>query len=62
MKCLYYQATKIHKTGIPLRPIVSFINTQTHDVSSYLAKILSIVVGNTVNTVKYSLEFADFMR
>ena len=62
MKCLCYQDTKIHKTGIRLRPIVSFINAPTHDVSSYLAKILSIVVGNTVNTVKYSLEFADFMR
>ena len=53
---------KIHKTGIPLRPIVSFINSPTYDVSSYLAKILSPVVGNTVNTVKNSLEFADFIR
>ena len=53
---------KIHKTGIPLRPIVSFINSPTYDVSSYLAKILSPVVWNTVNTVKNSLEFADFMR
>ena len=33
-----------------------------YDVSSYLAKILSPVVGNTVNTVKNSLEFADFIR
>ena len=59
MKCLCYQDTKIHKTGIRLRPIVSFINSPTHDVSSYLAKILSTVVGNTV---KNSLEFADFIR
>ena len=58
----FYGLPKIHKTGIPLRPIVSFINSPTYDVSSYLAKILSPVVGNTVNTVKNSLEFADFIR
>ena len=52
---------KIHKTGIPLRPIVSFINSPTYDVSSYLAKILSPVVGNTGNTVENSLEFADYI-
>ena len=58
----FYGLPKIHKTGIPLRPIVSFINSPTYDVSSYLAKILSPVVGNTGNTVKNSLEFADFIR
>ena len=31
-----------------------------YDVSSYLAKILSPVDGNTINTVKNSLEFPDF--
>ena len=31
-----------------------------YDVSSYLAKILSPVDGNTINTVKNSLEFADY--
>ena len=58
----FYGLPKIHKTGIPLRPIVSFINSPTYDVSSYLHKILSPVVGNTVKTVKNSLEFADFIR
>ena len=57
----FYGLPKIHKTGNPLRPIVSFINSLTY-VSSYLAKILSPVVGNPVNTVKNSLEFADFLR
>ena len=58
----FYGLPKIHKTGIPLRPIVSFINSPTYDVSSYLAKILSPVVGNTGNTVKNSLEFENFIR
>ena len=57
----FYGLEKIHETGIPLRPIVSFINSPTYDVSSYLAKILSPVVGNTGNTVENSLEFADYI-
>ena len=52
----------IHKAGIPLRPIVSFINSPTYEVSSYLAKILSPVVGKTENTVKNSRAFAEFIR
>ena len=44
---------KIRKPGIPLRPIVSFVNSP---------RILSLVVGNTDYTVKNSCEFADFIR
>ena len=47
---------------IPLRPIVSFANTPTYEVSSFQAKILSPVVGNTANTVKNSCHFAEFVR
>ena len=45
-----------------MRPIVSFVNSPTYAVSSYLAKILSPVVGNTDYTVKNSCDFADFIR
>ena len=58
----FYGLPKIHKTGIPLRSIVSFVNSPTYAVSSYLAKILSPVVGNTDYTVKNSCDFADFIR
>ena len=53
---------KIQKPGIPLRPIVSFVNSPTYAISAYLARILSPVVGNTDYTVKNSCEFADFIR
>ena len=43
----FYGLPKIHKVGIPLRPIVSFMNSPTYEVSSYLAKFLSPVVGKT---------------
>ena len=57
-----YGLPKIHKSGIPLRPIVSFVNSPTYNVSRYLARILSPIVGNTVNTVKNSAHFAEFIR
>ena len=58
----FYGQPKIHKAGIPLRPIVSFVNSPTYAISGYLAKILSPVFGNTDYTVKNSCEFADFIR
>ncbi len=51
----FYGLPKIHKPEIPLRPIVSFVNSPT------LAKILFPVVGNTENTVKNSYHFAEFI-
>ena len=54
----FYGLPKIHKLGIPLRPIVSFVNSLTYAISGYLARILSPVVGNTDYTVKNSCEFA----
>ena len=58
----FYGLPKIHKPEIPLRPIVSFVNSPTYGVSSFLAKILSPVVGNTENTVKNSYHFAEFIK
>ncbi len=58
----FYGLPKIHKPEIPLRPIVSFVNSPTYGVSSFLAKILSPMVGNTENTVKNSYHFAEFIR
>ena len=61
--CLrFYGLPKIHKPGIPLRPIVSFVNSPTYAISGYLARILSPVVGNTDYTVKNSCEFGDFIK
>ena len=59
---VFYGLPKIHKPGIPLRPIVSFVNSPTYAISGYLARILSPVIGHTDYTVKNSCEFADFIR
>jgi hypothetical protein len=45
-----------------MRPIVYFVNSLVYGVSTFLAKILSLVVGNTENTVKNSCHFAEFVR
>ena len=44
------------------KTIHNFTSSPTYAVSSYLAKILSPVVGNTDYTVKNSCDFADFIR
>ena len=41
----FYGLPKIHKPGIPLRPIVSFVNSPTYAISGYLARILSPLLG-----------------
>ena len=40
----FYGLPKIPKPGIPLRPIVSFVNSPTYAISGYPARILSPVL------------------
>ena len=46
-----YGLPKVHKPGIPLRPIVSFISSPTYQLSKHLANILSPLVGNASSHV-----------
>ena len=57
-----YGLPKIHKTDIPLRPIVSFIGSPTYHLSKFLKRILSPLVGNTAHTVKNSSEFVEHIK
>ena len=45
---------KIHKPKIPLRPIVSCVNTFAYDLSAHLADILSPLTGKSDYTVTNS--------
>ncbi len=58
---LFYGLPKIHKPGIPLRPIVSFINSPTYQLSKHLVKIISPLVGKTDSHVKNSKDFSSFI-
>jgi len=48
----FYGLPKIHKQGIPLRPIVSFIGSPTYELSKYLCRILTPLVGNTTHHLR----------
>ncbi|XP_070401572.1 uncharacterized protein [Nothobranchius furzeri] len=54
-----YGLPKIHKEGIPLRPIVSSIKSVTYNIAKHLATILAPLVGNTPHHIKNSTDFTD---
>jgi len=54
-----YGLAKTDKSGTPLRPIVSCVNTFAYDLSTFLANILSPLAGNSNFTVKNSTDFAS---
>ena len=52
---------KIHKASVPLRPIVSFINSPTLYLSKFLSRILSSLLVNRYS-VRNSKEFVDYVQ
>ena len=54
-----YGQPKIHKPEIPLRPIVSCVNTFAYDLSAHLADILSPLTGKSDYTVTNSSHFVS---
>ena len=56
-----YGLPKFHKTGTPLRPMVSFINSPSYQLSKHLSDLLSPLVGHSQSAVKNSREFANFI-
>ena len=57
----FYGLPKIHKAGVPLRPITSCINAPTCNVSRHLVSILSPLLEEKC-TVNNSLMFAQHIR
>ena len=54
-----YGQPKIHKPNVPLRPIVSCINTFAYDLSAHLADILSPLTGKSEYAVTNSAHFVN---
>ncbi|CAH3046530.1 unnamed protein product, partial [Pocillopora meandrina] len=54
-----YGLPKIHKADVPLRPIVSCVNTFAYDLSAYLANILSPLTEKSEYTVTNSVHFVS---
>ena len=52
-----YGLPKIHKTDVPLRPIVSAIGSATYHIAKYLASLLQPHIGKSDTHVKDSTHF-----
>ena len=53
----YYGLPKVHKTGIPLRPIVSSVGSVSYETAKELSKILKPLVHNTPYSVRNTQDF-----
>ena len=57
-----YGLPKIHKENIPLRPIVSFVGSTTYELSKYLSRILSPIVGKTEHYIRNTYDWVHKSR
>lgn len=57
----FYGLPKIHKVNIPLRPVVSQINSVTYNLAKFLAEKLKDLTGNTFSFVKNSSHFVEIL-
>ena len=53
----FYGLPKVHKSGMPLRPIVSSIGSVTYETSKELSRILKPSVGRSPHHVQNNQEF-----
>jgi hypothetical protein len=56
-----YELPKIHKPGVPLRPIVSTIGSPTYHVAQHLAHLLISHTGHSPHHIKNSTEFVQVL-
>ena len=58
----FYGLPKIHKIGMPLRPIVSSNGTVTYQTSKEVARILKPLVGRSPHHIKNTQDFIDQIK
>ena len=58
----FYGLPKIHKPGIPIRPIVSYVGSPLYNLSKYVAYILKPYAKNETQHSKNSTTFSEFIR
>ena len=58
----FYGLPKIHKEGIPLRPIVSSIGTPTYSTSKELSRILKPLVGKSPHHIQNNQDFMEHLK
>ena len=58
----YYGLPKVHKPGMPLRPIISSIGSVTHATAKELSRILKPLVGKSTHHVKNNMDFIQSLE
>ena len=58
----FYGLPKIHKPGIPLKPIVSSTGTATYNTAKELARILKLLVGSSIHHVQNTRDFVEQIK
>ena len=58
----YYGLPKIHKAGVPLRPIISGRGSATYETAKELAKIIKSLVGRSPHHVQNNKDFLEGIR
>ena len=58
----FYGLPKIHKPGIPLRPIISSIGTVTYNTAKELARILKLLVGLSEHHIHNTTDFVQQIK
>ncbi|XP_077498032.1 uncharacterized protein LOC144108741 [Amblyomma americanum] len=57
-----YGLPKIHKPGVPLRPIVDFSRSPLYSLSNYLHSVIGPLAGRTATHVANSCDFVEKVR
>ena len=58
----YYGLPKVHKLGMPLRPIISSIGSLTHATAKELSRILKPHVSRSPHHVKTNMDFIESIK
>ena len=58
----FFGQPKIHKPGVPIRPIVSYSGSQLYNLNKYIANILKVYVRDENNNAKNSTTFSNYTR
>ena len=58
----FYGQPKIHKLGVPIRPIVSYSGSPLYNLNKYIANILKAYVKDENNNAKNSTTFSNYIR
>ena len=58
----FYGLPKVHKEGIPLRPIVSSVGSVSYETAKELSRISKPLVGKTTHLVKNTKDFIESIQ